>query len=74
MQLLKQKVALLQQPLSAAQQNTPADQVAALQQAFDQLAQLRRAHFSSAATEALFGAERELGARVPAHAAPSCGD
>jgi lipase chaperone LimK len=50
-------LALLQQPLSSAQQSTPADQLVALQQAFEQLAQLRRAHFSSAATEALFGAE-----------------
>lgn len=52
---------LLQQPLSAAQQSTPADQLQALQRAFEQLAQLRRAHFSSAAAEALFGAEEAYG-------------
>ncbi|MBP8236417.1 MAG: lipase chaperone [Pseudomonas sp.] len=52
---------LLQQPLSAAQQSTPTDQLQALQRAFEQLAQLRRAHFSSAAAEALFGAEEAYG-------------
>ncbi|MET1078035.1 MAG: lipase secretion chaperone [Pseudomonas sp.] len=50
-------LALLQQPLSAAQQGAPAGQLQALQQAFDSLAQLRRAHLSDAAVEALFGAE-----------------
>ncbi|PTS84341.1 lipase chaperone [Pseudomonas sp. HMWF032] len=54
-------LALLQQPLSSAQQSTPDGQLVALQRAFDQLAQLRRAHFSSAATEALFGAEEAYG-------------
>lgn len=54
-------LALLQQPLSTAQQSTPDDQLLALQGAFEQLAQLRRAHFSSAATEALFGAEEAYG-------------
>jgi len=54
-------LALLQQPLSNAQQSTPDGQLIALQRAFDQLAQLRRAHFSSAATEALFGAEEAYG-------------
>lgn len=52
---------LLQRPLSAAQQSTSADQLQALQRAFEQLAQLRRAHFSSAAAEALFGAEEAYG-------------
>ncbi|WP_246533173.1 lipase secretion chaperone [Pseudomonas lalucatii] len=50
-------LALLQQPLSAQQQVEPQAQLAALRQAFDSLAQLRRAHFSAAALEALFGAE-----------------
>ncbi len=54
-------LALLQQPLSGAQQNTPDGQLVALQRAFEQLAQLRRAHFSNAATEALFGAEEAYG-------------
>jgi lipase chaperone LimK len=54
-------LALLQQPLSAAQQSTPDGQLVALQRAFEQLAQLRRTHFSSAATEALFGAEEAYG-------------
>ncbi|MDD2159389.1 lipase secretion chaperone [Pseudomonas sp. MIL19] len=54
-------LALLQQPLSTAQQSTPDDQLVALQGAFEQLAQLRRAQFSSAATEALFGAEEAYG-------------
>ncbi|MCZ4322223.1 lipase secretion chaperone [Pseudomonas anguilliseptica] len=54
-------LALLQQPLSSAQQSTPDGQLVALQRAFEQLAQLRRAHFSSAATEALFGAEEAYG-------------
>ena len=50
-------LALLQLPLSAQQQARPQAQLAVLQQAFDSLAQLRRAHFSAAAVEALFGAE-----------------
>lgn len=50
-------LALLQQPLSAQQQAQPQDQLATLQQAFDSLAQLRRAHFQAGAVEALFGAE-----------------
>lgn len=50
-------LALLQQPLSAQQQVQPQAQLAALQQAFDSLAQLRRTHFSDGAVEALFGAE-----------------
>ena len=54
-------LALMQQPLSAAQQSTPDGQLVALQEAFEQLAQLRRTHFSSVATEALFGAEEAYG-------------
>lgn len=54
-------MAVLQQPLSSAQQATPDGQLVVLQRAFEQLAQLRRAHFSSAATEALFGAEEAYG-------------
>jgi lipase chaperone LimK len=54
-------IALMQQPLSAAQQSSADGQLVALQRAFEQLAQLRRAHFSSAATEALFGAEEAYG-------------
>lgn len=54
-------IALLAQPLSSAQQGTPDGQLVVLQRAFDQLAQLRRAHFSSAAAEALFGAEEAYG-------------
>lgn len=50
-------LALLQQPLGSARQADPQAQLANLQQAFDSLAQLRRAHFSAAAVEALFGAE-----------------
>ncbi|MDX1722603.1 MAG: lipase secretion chaperone [Pseudomonas sp.] len=50
-------LALLQQPLSAHQQAQPQAQLVALQQAFDNLAQLRRSHFSPGAVEALFGAE-----------------
>jgi lipase chaperone LimK len=50
-------LALLQQPLNAQQQAQPQDQLTTLQQAFDSLAQLRRAHFSAGAVEALFGAE-----------------
>jgi lipase chaperone LimK len=50
-------LALMQQPLSAQQQSLPQAQLATLQQAFANLAQLRRAHFSAAAVEALFGAE-----------------
>jgi lipase chaperone LimK len=54
-------IALMQQPLSAAQQSSSEGQLVALQGAFEQLAQLRRAHFSSAAAEALFGAEEAYG-------------
>ncbi|WP_298189388.1 lipase secretion chaperone [uncultured Pseudomonas sp.] len=54
-------LALLQQPMSAAQQRSSDGQLIALQRAFEQLAQLRRAHFSSAAAEALFGAEEAYG-------------
>jgi len=54
-------LALMQQPLSASQQSTPADQLQVMQQAFEQLSQLRRTHFSSAAAEALFGAEEAYG-------------
>lgn len=54
-------LALLQQPLSRAQQSTADGQLVTLQQAFEQLAQLRRMHFSSAAAEALFGAEEAYG-------------
>jgi lipase chaperone LimK len=54
-------LALLQQPLSAVEQSTPDAQLVTLQRAFEQLAQLRRAHFSSAASEALFGAEEAYG-------------
>ncbi|PKM26042.1 MAG: lipase chaperone [Gammaproteobacteria bacterium HGW-Gammaproteobacteria-13] len=54
-------LALLQQPLSTTQQSTPDGQLVALQRAFEQLAELRRAHFSSAAAEALFGAEEAYG-------------
>lgn len=50
-------LALLEQPLSAQQQAQPQAQLVALQRAFEQLAELRRGHFSSAAVEALFGAE-----------------
>jgi lipase chaperone LimK len=50
-------LALLQQPLSAAQQSRPQEQLGALQQAFERLAQLRRAHLDAAAVEAFFGAE-----------------
>jgi lipase chaperone LimK len=50
-------LALLQQPLSTVQQSTPDGQLVPLQRAFEQLATLRRTHFSSAASEALFGAE-----------------
>ncbi|MHA6493903.1 lipase secretion chaperone [Pseudomonas borbori] len=48
---------LMQQPLSAQQQAQPESHLAALQQAFDRLGQMRRTHFSAAAAEALFGAE-----------------
>ena len=54
-------MALLQQPLSATQQSSPEGQLVALQRAFEQLSQLRRAHFSNAAAEALFGAEEAYG-------------
>ncbi|NQD93899.1 lipase chaperone [Pseudomonas sp. CrR25] len=50
-------LALLQQPLDPQQHAQPQAQQAALQQAFERLAQLRRAHFSAGAVEALFGAE-----------------
>ena len=50
-------LALLQQPLSAPQQAQPQAQLLALQQAFDNLAELRRSHFAPGAVEALFGAE-----------------
>jgi lipase chaperone LimK len=50
-------LALLQQPLDAQQQAQPQAQLAALQQAFERLAQLRRTHFSAGAVEALFGGE-----------------
>ena len=49
-------LALMQQPLAPSQQQ-PQGQLAALQDAFERLAQLRRAHFSLAAVEGLFGAE-----------------
>ncbi len=49
-------LALMQQPLAPSQQQ-PQGQLAALQDAFDRLAQLRRTHFSAAAVEGLFGAE-----------------
>lgn len=51
-------LALLEQPLNSQQQAQPQAQLAALQQAFEQLAELRRQHFSSAAADALFGAEQ----------------
>ena len=54
-------LALLQQPLSAQQQNRPQAQLVALQQAFDGLAQLRREHLGAAASEAFFGAEEAYG-------------
>lgn len=54
-------LALMQQPLSASQQSTPADQLQVMQHAFEQLSQLRRTHFSNAAAEALFGAEEAYG-------------
>lgn len=54
-------LALMQQPLSASQQSTPADQLQVMQHAFEQLSQLRRTYFSSAAAEALFGAEEAYG-------------
>jgi lipase chaperone LimK len=50
-------LALLERPLSAQQQAQPQEQLLVLQQAFEQLAELRRGHFSSAAVQALFGAE-----------------
>lgn len=61
MEYKRASMALLQQPLSSAQQSTADGQLAVLQRAFEQLAQLRRAHFSNAATEALFGAEEAYG-------------
>ncbi len=50
-------MAMLERPLSARQQTDPAAQLQALQQAFSEMAQLRRQHFSSVAVEALFGTE-----------------
>lgn len=54
-------LALMQQPLSASQQSTSADQLQVIQHAFEQLSQLRRRHFSNAAAEALFGDEEAYG-------------
>ncbi|MES2821523.1 MAG: lipase secretion chaperone [Pseudomonadota bacterium] len=54
-------MALMEQPLSAQQQADPGSQLTALQQAFDNLAQLRREHLSAAASEAFFGAEEAYG-------------
>ncbi|TRO25071.1 lipase chaperone [Ectopseudomonas mendocina] len=51
-------MALMQQPLDAQQQVEPKAQLQALQSAFARLDELRRAHFSAAAQEALFGAEQ----------------
>ena len=51
-------LALMQQPLDARQQVDPGAQLQALQAAFTRLDELRRAHFSAAAQEALFGAEQ----------------
>jgi lipase chaperone LimK len=51
-------MALLQQPLDAHQQVDPQAQLQVLQAAFERLDALRRAHFSAAAQEALFGAEQ----------------
>lgn len=51
-------MALMQQPLDAQQQTEPKAQLQALQAAFARLDELRRAHFSAAAQEALFGAEQ----------------
>ncbi|PIA68165.1 lipase secretion chaperone [Pseudomonas sediminis] len=51
-------MALMQQPLDARQQIEPQAQLQALQSAFARLDELRRAHFSAAAQEALFGAEQ----------------
>lgn len=51
-------MALMQQPLDARQQVEPKAQLQALQSAFARLDELRRAHFSAAAQEALFGAEQ----------------
>ena len=51
-------MALMQQPLDALQQVEPKAQLQALQSAFARLDELRRAHFSAAAQEALFGAEQ----------------
>lgn len=51
-------MALMQQPLDARQQVEPQAQLQALQSAFARLDELRRAHFSAAAQEALFGAEQ----------------
>lgn len=51
-------MALMQQPLDAQQQVEPKAQLQALQSALARLDELRRAHFSAAAQEALFGAEQ----------------
>ncbi|EZH79540.1 lipase chaperone [Ectopseudomonas composti] len=51
-------MALMQQPLEARQQVDPQAQLQALQSAFARMDELRRAHFSAAAQEALFGAEQ----------------
>ncbi|MGA4320838.1 lipase secretion chaperone [Ectopseudomonas hydrolytica] len=51
-------MALMQQPLDAHQQVDPQAQLQVLQAAFERLDALRRAHFSAAAQEALFGAEQ----------------
>lgn len=51
-------MALMQQPLDARQQTEPQAQLQALQSAFARLDELRRAYFSAAAQEALFGAEQ----------------
>ncbi|MCJ8168917.1 lipase secretion chaperone [Atopomonas sediminilitoris] len=50
-------IALLSQPLTAAQQNNPQDQLGALKQGLQALDNLRREHFSPAAVEGFFGAE-----------------
>lgn len=51
-------MALMQQPLDVRQQVEPQAQLQALQSAFARLEELRRAHFSATAQEALFGAEQ----------------
>lgn len=54
-------LALLQRPLNPLQKVEPQAQLAALQKAFGDLAQLRRAHLAPAAVEAFFGAEEAYG-------------